>query len=139
MKENWLRVGLVIVLFIVGISIAYYYSIFLPEKESQDFLFSMKQKCQISGTKLYKEDSKEMESDALFVPEYAYNQKLNTCLYAGGYIQKNSLQKWIKDVHSNKEIVLFMDVDGKVIINDKMCDVCVSNKEFEKQKQELFQ
>ena len=138
MKENWFKVGLVIILSIAGISMAHYYLVFLPEKENQDFLFSMKQKCQDSGTKLYEEDFKEMGRSALFTPEYAYNQKLNTCLYASGYIQSNSLQKWIKDVHSNKEIVLFMNVDGKILINDKICDICVSNEEFEKQKQELF-
>lgn len=144
-----------ILYFVIGIaalaiaaSTSYYFLVFLPDqarqetqwqqqRENQNFLFSMKQKCQESGEKLYNDDVKELGRNSLFVPEYAYNQKLNTCLYSSAYVQKDSLQKWIKDSLSNKDLVWFWKLNDEIVTKDQ-CNLCVSNEEFNKQKEELF-
>lgn len=133
-------------LILVGLSVSYYFVIFSPQQvqtkrldEQRDFLLSMKQKCQSVGAKLYDEDVKEMGRNNLFVPEYTYNEGLNTCLYAGGHIVKNGIQRWVKDSYSNKELFFFMKVNDEVLEGGLLCPNCVSNEEFERRKQELFQ
>ena len=134
-----------IVVLTIAVSALYYFVIFLPRQtrqeaqERQEFIFSMKQKCQDAGEKLYTEDVKELEQGTLCVPEYTYSEKLNTCLYAGCYLQKESSQQWIKDSFTNKEIYLFFRIGDEVMAKGSMCDNCVSLEEFKKRKQELFQ
>jgi hypothetical protein len=126
---------------IVGASLSYYFAIFLPkqtkENKERDFLFSMKQECQKAGDKLFQADVKSMGENTLFVPRYAYNKLLNTCLYSGGHIEKEWVNKWIKDSFTNKDIASYMSYQNKVI-QDSTCPECLSLDAFDKKEKELF-
>lgn len=124
---------------IVATSAFYYFAIFLPDQTRREAQLSMKQKCQTVGMKLYEKDVQKLGEYKVCNPEFSYNTTLNTCLYFGCSIEKDSDLKWIRDVFTNKEILWFWRIGSTVVPNDKSCDICVSNEEFEKQKQELFQ
>lgn len=147
MKNNWWKIILATGVLLIGFSIFYYYVVFLPHKEQtklkqeqkdeQEFIFSMKRKCQEGGDKIYQKDIEELGKYKMCVPEYSYNRKLNTCLYFSCHIEKDWLNKWVKDVFGNNEIISFIESKGEVVTFG--CPTCVSsNEEFEKQKQELF-
>ncbi|PIP31937.1 hypothetical protein COX24_00770 [bacterium (Candidatus Gribaldobacteria) CG23_combo_of_CG06-09_8_20_14_all_37_87_8] len=97
----------------------------------------MRQECQKAGDKLYQADVKSLGQNSLFVPEYAYNESLNTCLYFSGYIEKGWTSKWVKDSFTNKEIISFMSSGEQVVIGST-CPSCLSNEAFNERKQELF-
>lgn len=136
-----LKVSMIVAILLVGISAFYYFVVFLPEQQTQDkerdFLFSMKQECQKAGDKLYQADVKSSGENSLFVPEYAYNKSLNTCLYFGGYVAKDWINKWVKDSFTNEEIISFMR-SGEQVILGSACPSCLSNEAFDERKRELF-
>lgn len=136
-----LKISTASTILIVGISLFYYFVIFLPkqktESKERDFLFSMKQECQKAGDKLFQLDVKSMGENTLLVPQYAYNKSLNTCLYSGGYIEKEWLNKWIKDSFTNKDIASFMSYQNKVL-QDNRCPECLSLEAFDEKERELF-
>lgn len=138
---KFLKVSAAVAILLVGFSALYYFVVFLPQQRTQDkerdFLFSMRQECQKAGDKLYQADVKSMGVNSLFVPEYAYNKSLNTCLYFGGHIEKDWINKWVKDSFTNEEIVSFMR-SGEQVVMGSTCPSCLSNEDFDKRKQELF-
>lgn len=149
MKEK-IKTILIITLFLL-LSISVYFNLIQDkqkkgevgdkEKQRVEFLFSKKRECQELGNIIYNQDRKELdESGIILNPEYAYNEELNTCLYAGGYMGKGAdWQKWVKDSLSNKEILYLMSSEGEILPPSMYCDTCVSSiEEFNMRKQELF-
>lgn len=136
-----LKISAIIGILLVAVSAIYYFVVFLPQQRTQDkerdFLFSMRQECQKAGDKLYQADVKSLGQNSLFVPEYAYSKSLNTCLYFGGHVAKDWINKWVKDSYTNEEIISFMSSGDKVLIGST-CPSCLSNEAFDKKKQELF-
>jgi len=136
-KENIKNLTIIIlVLIVVGCGF-----LFLekePKSIEKKDSFEMQQKCQQVGEGLYEADVKASGKDNLCNPEYAFNEDLNTCLYFGCYIANNSIQKWIKDSFSNKELYLYFQTSNGVLPKSSMCDVCVSLEEFDNKKEELF-
>lgn len=136
-----LKVSAIVGILLVSVSALYYFVVFLPQQRTQgrerDFLFSMKQECQKAGDKLYQADVKSMGANSLFVPEYAYNKSLNTCLYFGGHIEKDWINKWVKDSFTNEEIISFMR-SGEQVVLGSTCPSCLSNEAFDERKRELF-
>ncbi len=112
------------------------------QQTEEEYIFSMKQKCREVGSKLYEQDVEELGLVNVLNPEYYYNKELNTCLYTGGQVQKDYLEKWVKDSLTNKWIIAFIrrTIDGeKRVMSKSVCPECLStNEEFERQKQELF-
>ena len=125
---------------IISFSVFYYFVIFLPKEQEQEFSFSMKQKCKTAGEKIYQEDkegAKESKNLFIKVPEYTYNQRLNTCLYFGGYFKENFSEGWVKDSFTNKKIISFIEFEDNKS-NRFTCLTCLSQEEFKEKKQELF-
>jgi len=140
-SSKFLKISIAVAILLAGASVFYYFVFFLPQQRTQDkerdFLFSMKQECQKAGDKLYQEDVESLGQNSLFVPEYAYSKSLNTCLYFGGHVAKDWINKWVKDSYTNEEIISFMSSGDKVLIGST-CPSCLSNEAFDKKKQELF-
>lgn len=136
-----LKVCAVAATVLVGVSAFYYFVIFSPQQRTRDkerdFLFSMKQECQKAGDKLYQTDAKSTGANTLLVPEYAYNKSLNTCLYFGGSIEKDWINKWVKDSFTNEEVISFMR-SGEQVVLGSICPGCLSNEAFDERKRELF-
>ena len=136
-----LKISAIVAILLVGVSALYYFLVFLPQQRTQDkerdFLFSMRQECQKAGDKLYQADVKSLGQNSLFVPEYAYNKLLNTCLYFGGHIEKDWINKWVKDSFTNEEIISFMR-SGEQVVLGSTCPSCLSNEDFDERKSELF-
>ncbi len=141
LNKNLVKVGAMVAILLVGVSVSYYFFVFSPKQRTQDqerdFLFSMKQECQKAGDKLYQADVNSLGQNGLFVPKYAYNKSLNTCLYFGGHIEKDWINKWIKDSFTNEEIISFMRSGEQVILGDT-CPSCLSNEDFDERKRKLF-
>ena len=140
MKEKIKTIIFIIVLIVIGIGVitgVQQYRKFLQEKVEKEFLFTMKQKCREEGNKIYQEDVKHAGFDTMCSPEYSYNKKLNTCLYFSCYIGIDWVNKWVKDVFSNKEILSLMISGGEVLTIN--CPTCVaSEEEFDRIQRELF-
>lgn len=107
------------------------------KQEYQQFLFSKKEECRQAG-EIMDEKMKNNQSRGIVYleSEYAYNEKLNTCLYYGGYTFSSnesalgaSLVEYVYDSLANKEL---MGRDTSSNLNTLSQDV------FNKEKKELF-
>ncbi len=104
-----------------------------------------KGKCTSVGEALYKQDLENAARDnvlstkMLDVHEYAYNSRLNTCLYKGGYTQAipNDNAKfghdliytwWVKDSLANKDII---DISYNINEIDCSHQACTKDREAE--------
>lgn len=121
LKENWFKLIIAIMIVVVGLSVAYYYVSFLPQKErtrleqqKQEQLAkeikeqtAQKEKCREIGTRAY-ESYKSIHQgvDYFFEPEFKFNKELNTCIYSGGYSRGNYWDRFVKDAFTDRIIIL---------------------------------
>jgi hypothetical protein len=93
LKKNWFRVGLLLALVVLSGVIYFVYANWRANANAAESL-KMAQQCNQDGQKLLKADqdtatSLQYQGNATACyymdPAYVYNQKLNTCLYSGGY------------------------------------------------------
>jgi len=148
MKNNLLKTSISIAIVIISLSIGYYFFFFLPNykqdalsKENTEQMLKKQIECQKNGTALHEKELGSMEG--AFVPTFKFSDKLNTCLYKGGWLSSNAtsgtqISWFIKDVYSNKEIVSYTTLtkDGKS--DDLLIGGLVSREEFERQEKELL-
>lgn len=136
-------VGLLMVALLSGLSIAYYYAIFLPSHQEKIHLSSMKERCREVGEEIDQQRKENpLYSATLIEPEYTYNKKLNTCLYYaefrfGPNPPYESYIGIVKDALSNKIIMQFharIDKDDTLL----SCDGCIDKEDFYSKKAELF-
>lgn len=122
--EHWFKIGILLVLMIITCSVLYFFVFFLPQNErvkaeiiSQEKLLTQTAKCKDAGLKAFKEDGVRYGIQNMFEPTFAYNARLNTCLYSGGYsdddatsgqcgdILKHSCksywERWVKNSYTN--------------------------------------
>jgi len=93
LKENWFKIGLLLVLVVLAAVIYFVYKNWRVNETASESL-KLAQQCNQDGQKLLRADqdtatSLQNQRNATtcyyMEPEYLYNQKLNTCLYSGGY------------------------------------------------------
>ena len=125
-KENWFKL-----LILLAVLFFAYYLIFNPN-ESEDLTNQIK--CQEAGTRLHNSLVADRENDTYGTPEFKFNKSLNTCLYKVVYMSGDSVQLFIRDVYSNKELALWMTRNE----NDRRIDILGSQKEWEEKVNELF-
>ena len=133
----------------MGASIAYYFLIFLPQYKMQGMAISEKEnllnkqkECQKDGMELHKITMGDVIDDA-FVPSFKFNEKLNTCLYEGGWFDHDNnstsyITWFIKDVYTNKEIISYTSQTKNGKTEDLIVGGLVSKEEFEQKEKELF-
>jgi len=102
--------------------------------------FERKMECQTAGDKIYQRQISDGNEFRYINPEYKYNEKLDTCLYFGGYIGDpglGNLQKWVIDSLTNEELVSYIEVDGEPFT--AYCDSCKETvQDFDIEKERLF-
>lgn len=105
----------------------------LPSKEEEA--------CGKKASEAYDKDLADL-GDTLLEPEYHYNTRLGTCLYANGQLTSEVSQRWVNDLTTDKPIILYMRrlIDGEFRpMRKEICPECVSTpEEFESQKNKLF-
>jgi len=153
-KNNWFKLILASAVLVITISVAYYFIIFLPKQNEQNREFSLQQKCQEAGEKIYNEEHSEAEKyglssaryKMLLNPLYGFNNKLNTCLYSYTLITGNTetggviTDYRVRDALSNKNIL------GITVLKSKESEDKIIGpiggvktvKEFFSREEELF-
>lgn len=66
--------------------------------------------CKEIGERAYNDLVAQLSYYLVFTPEYSYNARLNTCLYAGGFFGSDKadyMEMFVKDTISNKEILIY--------------------------------
>jgi hypothetical protein len=126
-KENWFKVGVIVAILILAYSIYDGKNVQVAEINAEDSLNKSMQ-CRKDGEQRFEEDKntatqEKYKSDVVncyyFEPNYIFNQKLNTCLYSGGYtcdltkkqtegiFKGDYAKRWtrhIVDIYSNKPL-----------------------------------
>lgn len=87
--------------------------------------------CRKLGEEYGKNERAESPEISYFIPIYAYNKQLNTCLYRGGYIDSGFVDSYIVDMNTNIKIVKSLRMGNKLITG-------VTQEEFENQENKLF-
>lgn len=83
------------------------------QKEEQTRQLNM-EKCRSLGEKKYQEEERNQSEGHYGVPEYTFNQKMNTCLYKNFYLEGNGyFQKYVIDLYTNKEILTYIKLSNK--------------------------
>lgn len=91
---------------IVSFSIASYFLYFIPKQKHLDNLV----KCNKVGLELFEKEKVDYPQNTYFEPTFTFSEKLNTCVYKGGYsyyglgrISSNTASRtnFIRDVYSN--------------------------------------
>ena len=111
-----IKLSIIFAVLLIACSVSYYYVVFLPQKhraeteqpkkdnqaeaeqQEKEHLLSTKERCREAGDKLYQQKIEDLGRDNLLIPEYYYNEGLNTCLYAGGYIKKDYFEKSVEEI-----------------------------------------
>lgn len=156
-KENWFKVSVLFVIFVIIGLVAYFYNkqmIFEFEKQktvAQEKQNELAQKCAVDGKKYFQDYQTQNNYQSIVwdEPEYHFSDKLNSCLLwfrftdqgNGGVIpplQRNQ----IIDLNSNK-IILSSDVaiypnKEEIIPSYNTERPSISRNDFFKQKQTLM-
>ena len=161
-----LKIAIIVAVLIIAGSVFYYFMIFLPEKKQTklelqrqeqekqvEHVFSKRQECQELGQKYYK-DLKEGLSKytSLSLPQYAYNERLNTCLIFYMSWGEAIIHSVVRDILTNEVLLshAYIIIDGKrtyiLSEKEKIITRCTDNctlsdnsmSEFEEKKAELF-
>lgn len=141
MKEKIIIIATICL--IIGFFVGQWYSENKQEIQDDDYIFSMKEKCKKVGEEVDRERMKDpFYSITSVEPEYAYNKKINTCLYYaefkfGSNPPYGSYIGVVKDALSNKVIMQFharIDKDDTLL----SCDGCIDKEDFYSKKVILF-
>lgn len=111
------------------------------KEERLAFLFSKKQECSEAGQRYFELQGEGLETIYISNPEYAYNEKLNTCLISyDTYFGAGLGGSCVEDVFTGRRLFhysyineneTFYENGGKILVSDP-------EAEFNKKKVELF-
>ncbi|MCW5982255.1 MAG: hypothetical protein KIT09_29480 [Bryobacteraceae bacterium] len=98
-------------------------------------LLDLKIKCAEVGRRFHPgfvRDLRGAGRETPLVPRFAYNAKLNTCIYRGGSFDKAGSFQFIVDLTTNEELASYLD-------NGSMDDTAVLERaKFNQRQMELF-
>lgn len=128
LKNNWFKLIIAAIIILIGFSIFYYSIVFLPQKErirleqqkqsqlieKQEKNIERQEKCREAGTKTYDyyKKNNSLSTGYFFDPEFHFNEKLQLCLYSGGYSQDDYWERFVKNAYSDEEIILFNKIQS---------------------------
>lgn len=124
------RVGVVIVFSLIGIAIAYYFVIFLPQENHRLMV-----ECRSLGEKIEQAMNSPSSSHLPMKPEYYYNSKLKKCFYCGGYTADGLTAQFIVNAYTNEEIAFLVENPRIGLSNQEVLEKRVY---FYNKKQQLF-
>ena len=155
-KDNWFKLGIIIILSIAVLSVAYYFVIFIPQKEGakteqqkqeqlikdQEKELEQQEKCREAGTKAYNDYKRNnsLSTGYFFDPEFYFNKTLQLCLYSGGYSRTGYWERWVKNSFTNATIIMTYNFSDGIIDFDKPADEVASKRiqNFWDKYEELF-
>lgn len=120
-KQNWFKLSIIAILLIVSLSVAYYFSIYLPNKNNNEYTFKQAEKCKSLSDDFLKEHVvKPEDSSFVFLVDSKshFNSRLNACLLY--YSQRVHLTQLLE----NRYIINVLT--SEVLIETHLRD----NKEF---------
>jgi len=134
-KQNWFKIIISLGVILVCVAIGYYFMIYFPKEKATKEELANQIKCQQDGTELYKLQLKEQGQDGSFGnPEFKFNKNLKTCLYKNIYVSGVSIDNFITDVYTNKNIVEWLQFKS----NNEWKDMEGSSLEWNLKVAELF-
>ena len=119
-KEHWFRLGILVVLFLVGSSVLYYFVYFLPKLEQAKFVLEQEKEtqtlisqCNNAGEKLYKNQYEVITTKSVTSSEYKFIKKDKKCyltVSTDPIIPPKNLKdlfhyEYIVDVYENKMVL----------------------------------
>lgn len=113
------------------------------KQNNADTSVTTKIECQEVGNKIYQNLVTRLGKFLVFNPEYTYNKKLNTCLYAGGFFGDNTaayMEFFVIDSLTNKQILTYAaqkNQSGEFVKINYYSNTN-SIPDFNKQKETLF-
>ena len=117
---------------IVAVAIAYFFIIYLPQNQKQNFVFNKQKECRNICEAIYKTD-KSSTDGTMMNPQYFYNEEKNTCYYSGGFIgakEPISVTKYITNCLTNEEVIYYTKIGDKIF--------GVTEEEFDNKEKELI-
>jgi len=120
----------IIIFSLVGVVIAYYYVIFLPQENHR-----LTVECRSLGEKTEKEINPPNYSHLAMNPEYYYNPKLKKCFYCGGYTADGMTAQFIINAYTN-EVIASLVENLKIDLSNQ--EVLEKRTDFYNKKKELF-
>lgn len=123
LSENWFRAGLLVAIFVAGISVAYYFVLFTPQQEEakldqqrRELLVQQKIECAELRPTVESRIAEQYNDETRFawLEKIFYSQKQNSCVYTM-HIQSRTLDPVI-ELH-----ILFDALTGEGIIEERGC------------------
>ena len=131
MKKTFIIIISAITLVVIFVA-TYYFLVLIPQKQKQEqekqaeHIFSKRQECQELGQKYYKDIKDRLSKDTLLsLPQYAYNERLNTCLIFYMSWGEASGSNIVRDILSNEALLIYT----YIIIDDKKTSLLTENGE----------
>jgi hypothetical protein len=106
----------------------------LRERQPTRDLLDLKLKCAEVGRRFHADFVRDLrgKGETPFEPRFAYNAKLNTCIYKGGSFDKGGSFQFIVDMTTNEELASYLE-------NGSMDATAVSERvKFNQREMELF-
>lgn len=122
---------------IVAVAVAYFFVIYLPHNQKQNFVFNKQKECRNICETIYKAEQKSTSDGTMFNPQYFYNEEKNACYYSGGFIgtkEPISVTKYITNCLTNEEVVYYTKIGDKIF---GVTEEEFNNKEIELTKQNV--
>lgn len=122
LKDNWFKLGILIVILLIGVSSAYYFLRYLPQNKLSTAKQNQVEKCFTDGNILLENYKKNNGTNNIIDPIFHYNSILDKCFT---YVTLAPYQacesgRILFDVYENKEILTTcFATDGSVVYGDK--------------------
>lgn len=97
------------------------------------------EKCSVAGEYAYEKDKEAYDfADFLFEPQYAFNKKLNTCIYSSGYKEGEDWERWVKNSYTNEKVISVMYLSDLAKDPEKKEGILRSVDDYWKNHESLF-
>jgi hypothetical protein len=115
--------------------------------EVREARLRMKERCAQAGIKVQQEWHNRYQGETFSdQPEYGYNERLNTCLYADEYWDSGTPMvggasrhdRFVLDVFANRILAEYTEHDGRSITAAADPVMCRTEEEFAARKAQLF-
>lgn len=130
-KENWFRVGIIFLVFLVAFSVVYYFVFFLPKIKNQEVLSKNQLICSQLEEKVKNNYDKDYEHLGITYLSSSnhYNKKLQKCIVDISYDWNSSepayTEEYVVDVVENQRLMQC----SERVFKDVETDICNKNGE----------
>ena len=133
LKQNWVKIVILIIILGVGF---YYLSVIRPAQNIEARIVN----CRNLGREYKDKERRESpEKGSTFFVTWAYNKKLDTCSFKGGFDKEEWWNRYIVNLNTS-EIVIHSNYKFPSMLDDSDYEYYsgLTTEEFNKQESELF-